>query len=217
MSIYRVLYYPHVLLKKKSTPVTQFTDELREFITNLINTATEFHGGGIAAPQVGVNKQIFVCDFSSIFDEKNEFFEKKEDDFLVFNSKGEKLPIKFPMVFINPEIITTNTPIITDWEGCLSLPGVTSHKIDRFHEVEIKAFDEFGNEFRVKTTHLYAAVNFQHETDHVHGILMVDRWKKEFYSQKHIVAEIQDYIEDSSYRRYYKKLKLVDATKLKFG
>ena len=216
MSIYRVLYYPHVLLKKKCTPVTQFTEELRDFIKNLAKTAAAFHGGGIAAPQVGVSKRIFVCDFSTVFDENSHFFERKEGDFRIYDENDKPLEPRFPMVFINPEIVKTDVPIKTDWEGCLSLPDVTSHHIDRFHEVEIKALDEFGKPFTVKTTHLYAAVNFQHETDHLDGILMPDRWKKEAYSPKIVVAEIQESLKRSSHRKRMKKLKLEDATKLEF-
>lgn len=216
MSIYRVLYYPHTLLKKKSTPVTQFTDELRDFIKNLIDTAYEFHGGGIAAPQVGVNKRIFVCDFTSVFDENNDYFEKKDGDFRVYDENGKPIDVKFPMVFINPEIVKTDVPVVTDWEGCLSFPDVSSHNIDRFHEVEIKALNEFGKPFSVKTTHLYAAVNFQHETDHLDGILMPDRWNKDVFSPKQIASDIQYSINQSAHRKHIKKLKLLDATKLKF-
>ncbi len=217
MTIYRVLYYPHVLLKKPSTPVTEFTDELRDFIKNLIATAVEFHGGGIAAPQVGVNKRVFVCDFSSTFSESNDYFEKKEGDFRVYDENQNPIEAKFPMVFINPEITKKDVPIFTDWEGCLSFPDAASHKIDRFNEIEIKAVDEFGKPFSVKTTHLYAAVNFQHETDHLDGTLMSDRWDKNIFSQKQVVNEIQNSINQSSYRKHIKRLKLEDATKLKFN
>lgn len=215
MTLYRVLHYPHNLLKRKSTPVTAFTDELRDFLKHLIATAVEFEGGGIAAPQVGVIKRIFVADFTSVFNENHKYFEKKEGDYAVYDAAGNLLPTRFPLICINPEIIKKEQPIVTDWEGCLSMPHVTSHKIQRFHSIEIKAFDEYGKEFIVKTHHLYAAVNFQHEIDHLDGFLMIDRWNKKDYSVKDVIAEIQDYQDDPQTRKRMKKLNLEDATKLK--
>lgn len=215
MTLYRVLFYPHNLLKRPSTPVTEFTDELRDFLKNLIATAVEFEGGGIAAPQVGVTKRIFVADFTSVFRDENKYFEKKEGDYAVYDTAGNLLPVRFPLICINPEIIKKDQPIVTDWEGCLSMPNVTSHKIQRFHSIEIRAFDEYGKEFIVKTHHLYAAVNFQHEIDHLDGLLMIDRWNKNSYSVKEVLAQIQEYQDDPQTRKQLKKLTLEDATKLR--
>lgn len=214
MAIYEVLHYPHVLLKKKSTPVTQFTDELREFVKNLTETAYAFEGGGIAAPQVGVNKRIFISDFKRTFEEN--YFEKKDGDFLVFDKDGKEIPYQFPMVFINPEIVDAQNPITTNWEGCLSVPNTDSHVIPRNHYIEIRAQNEHGEFFSVKTSHLYAAVNFQHEVDHLDGLLMVDRWDKNAYDARDVVADIRDIENDPEERRRIKKLKLIKASKLKF-
>jgi len=98
----------------------------------------------------------------------------------------------------------------------LSVPNAESHVIPRFHYIEIKAQNERGEFFSVKTSHLYAAVNFQHEMDHLDGFLMVDRWDKEDYRSKDVVADIKAYEDDPEERRKVKKLKLVDATKLNF-
>lgn len=215
MTLYRILHYPHNLLKRQSTPVTEFTDDLRNFIKNLIETAVEFEGGGIAAPQVGVTKRIFIADFSSVFNENRSFFEKKEGDYAVYDADGNLLPVRFPLICINPEIIKKEQPIVTDWEGCLSMPNATSHKIQRFHSIEMKAVDEYGKEFTVKTHHLYGAVNIQHEIDHLNGILMIDRWNKNVYSTKDVIGQIQDYQDDPKTRKRLKKLTLEDATKLK--
>jgi len=215
MTLYRVLHYPHNLLKRQSTPITEFTDELRDFLKNLIATAVEFEGGGIAAPQVGITKRIFVADFTSVFRDDHKFFEKKEGDYAVYDLEGNLLPTRFPLICINPEIIKKEEPIVTDWEGCLSMPDVTSHKIQRFHHIEMKAFDEYGKPFVIKTHHLYAAVNFQHEIDHLDGLLMIDRWNKNSYSVKTVLEEIEKSQNDPQTRKHLKKLNLVDATKLK--
>lgn len=216
MTLYKVLHYPHALLKKKSTPVENFTDELRVFLKNLIATAYEFEGGGIAAPQVGVNKRIFVCDFSAVFGDKTTTFERKENDFLVYDAAGNLLISQFPMVFINPEIVKKEEAIITNWEGCLSFPNADSCDIPRFHSIEITAFNEFGQKFIVKTTHLYAAVNFQHETDHLDGILMIDHWNKKYYSMENVVKSIRQFEDTPSERKRIKRLKLVEASKVNF-
>lgn len=215
MVLYKVLHYPHALLKKKCTPVEKFTDALREFVKDLVETAKVFDGGGIAAPQVGVNKRIFICDFSMSFEHEKE--EGQADPhFFVFDKNEKPLPVSFPMAFINPVLINHSQPIVTDWEGCLSFPDVDSCRIDRFQEVEVRAQNEFGEFFTVKTSHWYAAVNFQHEIDHLDGITMPDRWDKRDYSEKEVLTQIKRFLEQPEERKRIKKLKLIDASQIKF-
>ncbi len=213
--IYKILHYPHALLKKKSTPVTQFTDQLRVYVKNLTATAYEFEGGGIASPQVGVCKRIFIADFTQAFDGKRGF-DRKENDFILLDKDGKEMNYKFPLVFINPEFVEKSDPIITNWEGCLSFPDVESFDINRFHTVSVRAQNEFGEVFTVKTNHLYAAVNFLHEIDHLDGITMIDHWKKSDYSEKSIISEIKNFEDDPVERKRIKKLKLIEANKIKF-
>lgn len=215
MVLYKVLYYPHALLKKKCTPVEKFTEGLREFVKSLIETSKAFDGGGIAAPQVGVNKRIFVCDFSMNFEHEKQAGHET-NNFSVFDKDGKPLPVSFPMTFINPVITTQSQPIITDWEGCLSFPDVYSCRIDRFQEVEVRAQNEFGEFFTVKTSHWYAAVNFQHEVDHLDGVTMIDRWDKNDYSDKEVLSQIKRFGDQSEERKRIKKLKLIDANQIKF-
>lgn len=142
----------------------------------------EFDGGGLAAPQVGIAKRLFVVDFKAVFE--SDRFENKEGSFRVFNKDGKEIPAQFPMVFINPEIVETSEPIKVNWEGCLSFPNAESYNTDRFLNLEIHAQNEFGEKFSVKSSHLYASVCFLHENDHLDGIMLVDRWnKKVFLSQ----------------------------------
>lgn len=215
MEIYKVLHFSHALLKKKSTPVTKFTQQLKDYVANLVTTAHEFEGGGIASPQVGVCKRIFVGDYTLAFDGKHGF-EKTEDDFLVYDKDGKNIPYKFPMVFINPEIIEKSQPITTNWEGCLSFPNADSFNISRYQHILLRAQNEDGEFFTVKSTHLYASVNFQHEIDHLDGILMIDRWNKKDYNEKNVLADIKDYEDDPRERKRIKKLKLIDANKINF-
>jgi peptide deformylase len=214
MTFYKVLHYPHVLLRKKGTPVEKFTDSLREFLKNFIATMYEFDGGGLAAPQVGVAKRIFVVDFKAAFE--SESFEYKEGCFKVFNSENKEIPAQFPMVFINPVLVNMSEPIKVGWEGCLSFPNVEAHNIDRFLNVEIHAQNEIGEKFSVKSSHLYASVCFQHEYDHLDGIMLVDRWNKNSFSESDVIADIKDFINDPSERKRMKKIKVTEASRIKF-
>ena len=215
--MFRVLYYPHALLSKKASAVLQFNEELRTFLKELLATMYEFDGGGIAAPQVGVSKRIFISDFGETLRCDREDKSAPPFFYQVFDAQGNEKEVKFPAVFINPEIVKQDVSIQTDWEGCLSFPGAPSCCIDRFHEVEIKAQDEYGEWFSVKTNHLYAAVNFQHEVDHLDGITMLHRWSKQEYVEKDVVEAIKTTLNESSVCKRLKKLKLNDATKLKLN
>ncbi|MGY3803305.1 peptide deformylase [Pigmentibacter ruber] len=214
MTLYKVLHYPHVLLRKKATPVEKFTDQLRDFLKHFINTMYEFDGGGLAAPQIGVSKRIFVVDFKPAFE--SDKFEFKKESFRVFDSNNKEIEAKFPMVFINPTLVEMSEPIKVNWEGCLSFPNAESFNTDRFLNVEIHAQNEFGEKFSVKSSHLYASVCFQHEYDHLDGIMLVDRWNKNAFSEADVIADIKDFENDPAERKRMKKLKVTEASKIKF-
>ncbi|WGL58566.1 peptide deformylase [Pigmentibacter sp. JX0631] len=214
MTLYKVLHYPHVLLRKKATSVEKFTDELRDFLKHFINTMYEFDGGGLAAPQIGVSKRIFVVDFKPAFE--SDKFDFKKESFRVFDSDNKEIEPKFPMVFINPTLVEMSEPIKVNWEGCLSFPNAESYNTDRFLNVEIHAQNEFGEKFSVKSSHLYASVCFQHEYDHLDGIMLVDRWNKNSFSDADVIADIKDFENDPAERKRMKKLKVTEASKLKF-
>ncbi|MBX9837863.1 peptide deformylase [Silvanigrella sp.] len=214
MTLFKVLHYPHVLLRKKGTPVEKFTDELREFLKNFINTMYEFDGGGLAAPQIGVSKRIFVVDFKPVFE--SDKFEYTKDCFKVFDKNHKEIEPKFPMVFINPQIVEKSEPIKVNWEGCLSFPNAESFNTERFLNIEIHAQNEFGEKFSVKSSHLYASVCFQHENDHLDGIMLVDRWNKTSFSEADIIADIKDFENDPAERKRMKKIKVTEASKIKF-
>lgn len=214
MILYKIFHYPHVLLRKKASPIENFTDSLREFLNSFIATMYQFDGGGLAASQVGVPKRLFVVDFKSIFESNR--FEFKEEYFKVFNSQHKEITPVFPMVFINPKLENMSEPVKVNWEGCLSFPNAEAYNTERFLNVEIHAQNEFGEHFYVKSSHLYASVCFQHEYDHLNGIMLVDRWNKKSFSDANVIADIKDYENDSTTRKKMKKFKLTDASKIKF-
>lgn len=136
-------------LRLKAQPVTEFNQELKDFAKDLTYTMYETDGVGLAAPQVGVSKRIFVIDF-------------------YWAQEGAT---KRPQVYVNPEIIFSEGSI-THEEGCLSVPDVYE-KVKRPNHIKIKAQDLDGNLIEDGFTD-FPAVVFQHEFDHLNGILFID-------------------------------------------
>tara|TARA_R110000868_G_scaffold158036_3_gene385818 strand:+ start:74528 stop:75031 length:504 start_codon:yes stop_codon:yes gene_type:complete len=145
MAILEVLKYPDERLRKIAKPITEVDDDIRQLADDMLETMYADNGAGLAAPQVGVQKRIFVCDLS--------------------HDKTK------PQVFINPEIIETEGIQIIE-EGCLSFPGVWA-KVERPAWLRVKALDRDGNEFEVEAEKIFAEC-IDHETEHLNGVLYVD-------------------------------------------
>ena len=134
------------ILNKVSKPVTEVNDRIRELIDDMLDTMYEANGVGLAAPQIGILKRIFVIDVS---EEGNE-----------------------PRVFINPKIIKTSGSQTGD-EGCLSVPGKTA-TVTRPGYVLVEAYDENMNKFSLEGEELLARA-ILHENDHLDGHLYVEK------------------------------------------
>ncbi len=135
--------------KMPSQPVDVLTEEVKAFIKDLSDLMYKDDGAGLAAPQVGVLKQILVLDI-------------KEDD-----GSGKGL-----MTFINPEDVEASSEKITLREGCLSLPGISA-EITRPVSVTVRYRDE---DFKEQTLHAdkWLARCLLHEMDHLKGVLYID-------------------------------------------
>ncbi len=129
-------------LGKKSRPVTVFDDKLAALIQDMRETLKKEAGAGLAAPQVGVLRRIFLADVAP---ETGEY-----------------------KVFINPEIISSSGKNDKYYEGCLSFPGRTFHVV-RAHKVKMRAQDEKGEYFEFAAEDFFARC-LQHEFDHLNGI-----------------------------------------------
>jgi peptide deformylase len=145
--IYPIVKYPDPVLAKKGDKVTEFTPELAQFVDDMFSSMYAAQGIGLAAPQIGVSKQITVIDVS--------FKERPE----------EKLAL------INPEIIEREGKQFEE-EGCLSLPEIRE-KVHRAAHVKVRAQDVNGELFEVEGDELLARA-LQHEIDHLHGVLFID-------------------------------------------
>ena len=143
-----IVKYPDPVLERPAERVTEFNDELRKFVDDMFESMYAAKGIGLAAPQVGVSKRLTVIDLS--------FKERPEDK----------------IVLINPEIILREGKQYEE-EGCLSLPEIRE-KVSRAAKVTVRAQDIDGNWFEMDGTELLARA-FQHEIDHLDGILFFRR------------------------------------------
>jgi peptide deformylase len=146
--VLKVVKYPEPVLSQPGEPVTEFNDELREFVADMFETMYAAKGIGLAAPQVAVSKRITVIDLS-----------------------GGKNPEE-KLVLINPEIIAREGRQYEE-EGCLSFPEI-HEKVQRAAKVTIRAQDEFGKWFEMDGEELLSRA-FQHEIDHLDGVLFIFR------------------------------------------
>ncbi|MBD7910397.1 MULTISPECIES: peptide deformylase [Clostridium] len=135
------------ILRKKSKKVDKIDKRLLELINDMIETMYKADGVGLAAPQVGILKRLFVID--------------------VYDGEG-------PMVFINPEILETKGTQDGE-EGCLSVPGVNENVV-RPNYVKVKAINEKGEEFILEGEELLARA-ICHENEHLDGVLFIDHLK----------------------------------------
>lgn len=151
MSIHPILTYPDELLKRISTAVDKFDDELLRFIDDLEETMADGPGAvGIAAPQIGHAVRIVIVDVSS----------------------RKKIKHHGHMVLINPEI-TEWEGLAVGREGCLSVPDYTGNVV-RAEKIKLNAFNQFGETLSFEMEG-YEARAVQHEIDHLDGLLFLDR------------------------------------------
>lgn len=166
--------YPDPVLTTVAQAVApeEFNDELKVLCKNMLYTMYHAPGIGLAAPQIGVSKRIFVLDVDYSREETSE-------------GSGEFVLDNFnPMIFINPKFIY-EVGETTYQEGCLSLPGVYED-VKRFENIKIEYQDTDGNTHQLDADELLA-ICIQHENDHLNGIVFIDRLsslKKSFFRKK---------------------------------
>ena len=161
---YTIRVFGDPVLKTKAAPVTEIDGKVARLVDDMFDTLyTSESGIGLAAPQIGVQKQIFVWDM--------------EDH---------------PMVVINPEIVESSGEWLYD-EGCLSIPGLYVEML-RPNQVLMRGLDLDGNTIEIEADELAGRL-FQHELDHLNGVLMFDRMtpeqRKEAMAEYRRLAEAQ--------------------------
>jgi len=162
MPVLEVLQFPDPRLRRRAEPVEKVTDELRQLAADMLETMYDEPGIGLAAPQVGVSLRLAVVDTH-------------------WSEEGAE---RSPLVLVNPEIVEREGRLV--WtEGCLSVPDFSA-EVERAERVVLRALDLEGRELVEEASGL-RAVCFQHELDHLDGVLFIDRigrLKRNLYVQK---------------------------------
>lgn len=158
------------ILKKKCRPVTEFNDRLAQLLDDMAETMIEGDGLGLAGPQVGTMRRLFVAlDEGSLPARADDAEDTEGEEGAEPAEEEEWEPVV--MEFINPEIIEQGEDV-RGYEGCLSFPGRYG-AIARPKYVKVKAFDRFGNEFEYEAEGMMARC-ICHETDHLDGVTIED-------------------------------------------
>jgi peptide deformylase len=152
--------YPAPVLREKAVKIEEFDDALQELTKDMAETMYKAQGVGLAANQIGIARQIVVVDTST---------EEDEEKYIVL---------------INP-VISEGEGNVPDQEGCLSVVEYSA-KVDRFQKIRVTAQDAEGNELDFIAEDRFARI-IQHEVDHLHGKLFIDRissLKRGLYKKK---------------------------------
>jgi peptide deformylase len=161
--IREIVIYGDPVLRKKGKDIVKITDEIRAFAQDMIETMHEAHGVGLAAQQVGEAIQLTVIDVSDTENRPSRMW-----------IDGEEVDPKehMPLILINPQLELSRETEIGP-EGCLSFPEVTAD-ISRAEHVKVTALDLEGKPVSFEAEGLLSRA-VQHETDHLNGILFIDR------------------------------------------
>lgn len=153
--ILEIIQLGHPVLRSVAQPIENIGDcQLQKLIDNLIATVGKANGVGIAAPQVAIGQRLFVVASRP-------------------NLRYPHAPVMAPTAMINPQILAHSTEINKDWEGCLSIPGIRG-LVPRYQAIEVEYTNRDGKRQRQELTDFVARI-FQHERDHLDGIVFLDR------------------------------------------
>ena len=161
--IREIVKYGHPALRSKGTPVVEVTDEIKKLAEDMLETMRDANGVGLAAQQVGVPVQVAIVDVAGIEDRPSAMW---------IEGKEVNLEEHMPMTLLNPEL-TLSKEKETGTEGCLSFPDMSA-EITRASGVRCRAKLLDGREITFEASGLLARA-LQHEVDHLHGVLFIDR------------------------------------------
>jgi peptide deformylase len=173
MSILKVARMGHPVLRKKTRPLAPSditSPGVQKLIDDMMGTMLEYHGVGLAAPQVHEEVRLFVAQvITPDGDEADEHGGEVDE-----TRAGTPRPLEL-MAVINPEIAATSRHVDEDWEGCLSIPDLRG-LVPRHRDIRVRGYDRDGGRIEIKASGYMARV-IQHETDHLDGVLFLDRMK----------------------------------------
>ena len=170
MTVLEIITPEVPLLRQKAKPVDKFDDELQSLIDDMIETMRSANGVGLAAPQINKSIRMAVIETLPEEDEEGEPIEGSRKLFVI----------------VNPEITWYSRKKIPGIEGCLSIPGYLG-EVDRAESIRVKGLDRNGKKLDMRLKGWTARI-FQHEIDHLDGVLFIDKltaeenfWREEEY------------------------------------
>jgi peptide deformylase len=172
MTLRKIVTLPEPVLRRKARTITTFDKNLQTLIDDMIETMREAPGVGLAAPQVNVSERLIVVEYA---EEQEEETEDQQE-------KPKKL-----FVLINPEIVKSSAETLMGVEGCLSIPNLVG-EVERHAVIQVKGLNRHGKPTKVKAEGWLARI-FQHEIDHLNGILFPDRATRVWQPQDEVEPE----------------------------
>ena len=159
-----IVVYGDPVLRQKCRPVTEITPELHTLAVDMLETMEAANGVGLAAPQIGLDIQFAVIDVTDT-----------SEPLTFLRVDGEDVPMEefMPLVFMNPELSFPQKEKVVMNEGCLSFPDVR-YDVNRPDVVRAKVMLLDGRQVEIETDGLLSRA-IQHETDHLFGVLFIDR------------------------------------------
>ena len=176
MAILDIVPIPNPILRRKTRPVTKFDADLQKLIDDMIETMRDAPGVGLAAPQIGQPLSLSVIETLPKVDEEGNEIEDSRELFVIANA----------------EIIWESCDELLGIEGCLSIPGYVG-EVARAEKIRVRAQDRHGKKIRLRLSGWTARI-FQHEIDHLNGILYIDKLtsKENFWTDEEFQAMQDD-------------------------
>jgi peptide deformylase len=181
MTVLDIVTLPSKILRNRTQPVKNYDAELQQLIDNMIETMREAPGVGLAAPQIGQSIKLTVIETLPEIDDDGNEIEGSRDLYVI----------------TNPEIVWTSRKTVEGIEGCLSIPGYLG-EVERFESIRVRAQDRHGKKIKLRLNGWTARI-FQHEIDHLNGVLYIDRltdqenfWTEEEFEATQTAAEEEE-------------------------
>ena len=167
MAIRKIVHIPDEVLRRKAHKITSFDNDLSELIDDMVDTLHDAPGVGLAAPQVSVSQQLIIIEYSENEEQRPKLY-----------------------VVINPEIIKPSEEKEMGIEACLSIPGLVG-EVERHKSMTVKGQNRHGKPVKYKVSGWLARI-FQHEIDHLNGVLFTDLATQIWQPSEEEMAEISD-------------------------
>jgi len=175
MGIRNIVTLPDPVLRRKARPVTRFDQDLQALIDDMVATMRAAPGVGLAAPQVAVPERLIIVEYA----------EPPEVDLAETEEAPTDRPVQEvkPKLYVvaNPVILKASSETVIGVEGCLSIPGLVG-EVERNEAIQVSGLNRRGQPVKIRA-HGWLARIFQHEIDHINGVVFPDRatrvWKPE--------------------------------------